>query len=149
MTPDERSVLAVHQGWLDANTTGDVAWLRENLAPEYTMMNTNGSVYRGIDHICALWEYYRRQYHGWHGAGEPLTCESIDPEVQVVGDVGWVAYRLLFAGESAGGQGQGDLAGSFRFEARGTDVLVRRDGRWLIAHGHYSFGAPGGPAGGA
>ncbi|MEZ5101763.1 MAG: nuclear transport factor 2 family protein [Thermoleophilia bacterium] len=148
MSADEQAVLAVHLGWLRANETGDVAWLREHLDPGYTMMNTNGSVYRGPEHLVALWEYYRGMYPGWRGAGAPLVVESVDPEVRVVGDAAWVAYRLIFAGESTGGEGQGDIAGTFRFETRGTDVLVRRDGRWRIAHGHYSFGSPGGPAGG-
>ena len=150
MTSDEQAVLVVHQGWMDANRTGDVGWLREHLAPEYWMANTNGSTYHGIDQICELWEYYRRFYAGWGVVEGPLvTCESRDPVVTVCGDAGWVAYRVRFAGHSVGGRGKGDFgAHDFDVNVRGTDIMRRIDGRWKIVHGHYSIGEPGAPAGG-
>lgn len=149
MTPDEEAVLALHQGWMDANRTGDCGWLRENLAPDYSMANTNGSFYRSSEHLQQLWEYYRKQYGGWGIVeGPPATCESRDVELRVVGDVGWVSYRIRFAGESTGGDGPGDFGEGFDVQARGTDVMERRDGRWVIVHGHYSIGEAGAPAGG-
>lgn len=143
MTPDEQAVLAVHQGWLEANKTGDVPWLRENLAPDYYMINLNGSLYDGLDHICRLWEFYRDHFEGWGTVpGDPIDCESIDPKVRVNGDAAWVMYRLRFVGNAE------LFGGHFDMNARGTDVMERRDGRWLIVHGHYSVGDPGGPEGG-
>jgi ketosteroid isomerase-like protein len=140
---DTEAVLAVHDGWLAANETGDVAWLRENLAPDYFMINLNGALYDGLDHICRLWEYYRTTTAGWGILPGPrATAEVVHRVVRVVGDVGWVAYRFVYRGVAT------DMGGSFELPSRGTDVMERRDGRWLIVHGHYSVGEPGGPEGG-
>src|SRR5262245_46068183 len=110
MTVDEQAALAVHEGWVRANRTGDVGWLRENLDADYWMANTNGSVYRGVDQICELWEYYRTQYAGWGTVpGPEVTCESAESNVWVVGDTAWVAYHGRFAGVSTGGEGKGDF----------------------------------------
>jgi ketosteroid isomerase-like protein len=140
---DAEEVLALHEGWLKANATGDVRWLRENLAQDYFMANLNGSLYDGLDHVCRLWEHYRTTTAGWGLVpGEPASAEVVHRVVRVAGDFAWVVYRLVFRGVAS------DLGGAFELPSRGTDVLERRGGRWLIVHGHYSVGEPGGPESG-
>lgn len=144
MTDDERAAADVSRAWLVANRTGDTGWLRENLGPDYTMHNLNGSDYIGVDHIVSLWEYYSEGMEGWGKLpGDPVQVEMTgEPVVRVSGDMALVSYRGRFKGVSA------DYGGDFDVDFRGTDVLERIDGRWKIQHGHYSPATPGGHAGG-
>jgi ketosteroid isomerase-like protein len=51
-------------------------------------------------------------------------------EAQVRGTVAWVAFRQQLSGETAKGPTQ--------VTGRGTAVLEKRDGRWIIVHLHVS-----------
>ena len=51
-------------------------------------------------------------------------------EAQVRGTIAWVAFRQQIAGDTPGGAAQ--------VTGRGSAVLEKRDGRWIIVHLHVS-----------
>ena len=105
------------------------------------LFNTNGSVYVGVEHWCELWDYYRDHIKGDRRTqGEPPRFESVDPRVTVSGDAAWVLYRLRMIGKLDGEP--------LPEQSRGTEIYERIDGEWVMVHGHWSIGEPGGPAGG-
>jgi DNA phosphorothioation-dependent restriction protein DptG len=86
------------------------------------------------------------QYVGWSAYKEGVkklfaTLESAsfklneDVAVQRRGKVAWVTYT--FAAELRMKDGK-----VTRGEGRGTDVLEKRGGKWMIVHEHVSFPAP-------
>jgi ketosteroid isomerase-like protein len=140
---DEAEVLRMHQDFVTANRTGDTAWCRANMAPGemgITLFNTNGSTYQGVEHWCELWDYYRHHIKGDRVKKEPPLFESVDPVVTVNGDAAWVIYRLRMAGTL-----DEEMLPPM---ARGTEIWRREGDRWVLVHGHWSVGGPGGPAGG-
>jgi ketosteroid isomerase-like protein len=79
--------------------------------------------------------------HGWadyrdhHLAPELKGAEGFEiryfaVEPQVRGDVAWTSFRYDLAMEMSGNQ--------MEMEGRGTAVLERREGQWLIVHLHTS-----------
>lgn len=147
---DEQDVIEVSKQWLEANNRGDTGWLRENLTDDYYMHNANGSHYRGIDHICALWDEYRKAV-SWDGKGEPddFHTEMTEPvEAQVHGDHAFVAYRFKVRVVPVAEGWMTPPGVPMEGLVNATDVLRREDGRWKIVHGHYSLANPGQPAGG-
>jgi len=79
--------------------------------------------------------------HGWadyrdhHLAPELKDAEGFEiryfaVEPQVRGDVSWTSFRYELAMEMSGNQ--------MEIEGRGTAVLERREGRWMIVHLHTS-----------
>jgi ketosteroid isomerase-like protein len=144
MTSDEQAVLDLHLGFVAANRTGDTSFLRAHMAPgkELVWFNLNRSTYLGVDHICRLWEYLSESALRSKGGGGRATCESIDPQVTVVGDVAWVTYRLRFEADF------GPELGQVNQPSRGTEIWRRIDGEWRMAHCHFSDYAAGGWEGG-
>jgi ketosteroid isomerase-like protein len=101
----------------------DLGRWRELVAEDATYWFTDGS-FEGIDAIVAAVQ---------------RTYEAIQDEVYTISDVEWVCasgdsavarYRFRWtgfvAGEKRGGQG------------RGTNAMVKRDGRWQMVHEHLS-----------
>lgn len=79
--------------------------------------------------------------HGWadyrdHHIGPELAelqdfrYRYFDIEPQVRGDVAWAPFRYELSARTA--------EGPIGVEGRGTAVLERRDGRWVIVHLHTS-----------
>jgi DNA phosphorothioation-dependent restriction protein DptG len=58
-----------------------------------------------------------------------------DMVVQRRGKVAWVTYTFITEIRSKDGKTE-------KGEGRGTDVLEKRSGKWLIVHEHVSFPAP-------
>ena len=84
-----------------------------------------------VDHATTHgWPEYRDQHLVPEMESFPeLRYEHTAIEPVVRGDVAWVAFRrLLSSGASGAEPAQG----------RGTAVLERRDGRWVIVHLHMS-----------
>src|SRR5262249_56184335 len=62
MTDDEKTIRDLHARFCEANTTGDVAFLRAHMAPgpdALRWFNLNHSNSLGVDHICELWDFLR------------------------------------------------------------------------------------------
>jgi ketosteroid isomerase-like protein len=141
LNEDEQTVLDVHEEWLIANRTADTDWCRANMTADGVFCNTNGSRYLGAEHWCQLWDEYRAHIKGDRRTqGEPPLLISTDVDVTVEGDVAWVTGRNKFYGKFDGERLPED--------ARTTEIYRRVDGAWKMVHGHWSWGSPGGPAGG-
>lgn len=98
------------------------AWA-ELIAPEATYWFTNGS-HRGKDRVVAAVAH---------------NFDVIKDEIYAITDVEWVTsapdsavvrYRFNWTGTQDGKP----LSGS----GRGTNVMIRRDNRWLMIHEHLS-----------
>lgn len=130
---DEKRVLELHEGFVQANRTGDWTFLEEHMAPGSTLLwyNLNQSNYHGVDHIVDLWKMLKAALQG-----NEAKCVTRDDSVTVVGDMALVTYLLDF---------EADL-GAFGFmkqEARDTEVWQRIDGEWKMIHFHCSNYVPG------
>ena len=91
-TTDEETVLDLHHGFVDANTTGDTSYLRAHMAPGpegFRWYNLNKSVYVGMDHIIRLWDFLVAM-------GGSAECPILEEQVRVNGDVAWVTYIMGF-----------------------------------------------------
>jgi len=133
-TDAENEVLALHRGFLAANQTGDVAFLRAHMAEgrdALTWWNLNQSNYIGMDHICELWEFLS----GLTSGGE-AEAEERDTRIEVCGDAAWVVYGLRFRADF-GPMGVVDQ------DARATEIWHRVDGEWKMKHFHCSNHVPG------
>lgn len=76
------------------------------------------------------WAEYRDEYLKPELARYPdlrYTHTAIEPVVR--GNVAWVAFRRELSSSTAGAE---------PVQGRGTAVLEKRDGRWLIVHLHMS-----------
>jgi ketosteroid isomerase-like protein len=82
------------------------------------------------------WENYRE---GCKKGNEGLESANLkvhdDLAVNHRGNVAWVTYTWTAELHFKGGKVE-------RSEARGTDVLEKRQGKWTIVHEHVSFPAP-------
>lgn len=149
LTPEEREIYDLHVEWLLANRTADTGYCRRRFAADTIQFNTNGSVYRGVEHWCSLWDFYRDKLVGdRRTGGQPPLCTSHDVVVRVVGDVAWVSYRLTSLVRWRSEEYENPWGEAVPALGRGTEVYERRDGRWQMVHGHYSKGEPGHDAGG-
>ena len=61
---------------------------------------------------------------------ENFTYRYYNVEPQVRGDVAWASFRYELATDTP--------SGHVEVEGRGTAILERREGRWLIVHTHTS-----------
>ena len=138
MTPDEQKIRELHEGFLEANSSGDTAFLREHMVdgPDaLTWWNLNQSNYIGVDHIVELWKMLTRG-----SGGKRAKTTPSDERITVNGDSAWVTYGLRFQADF-GALGQVDQG------ARATEIWQRLDGRWRMVHFHCSNHVPGVMAG--
>jgi ketosteroid isomerase-like protein len=122
MTDDEKRIRELHAGFVEANTTGDVAFLRAHMAPgkdTLTWFNLNQSNYVGVDHISELW-----QFLSGVSAGRKAECKVREERVTVTGDAAWIVYARLPRGLRRDGRAQ---------DARCTD-LAAPGGDWRMVH---------------
>jgi ketosteroid isomerase-like protein len=140
---DEEQILQLHLDWVQANRTGDTAWCRANMrsGPDgIRLFNTNGSEYVGVEHWCSLWDIYRTRIKGDRVKKEPPLFESVDPHIEICGDIAWVTSWF---------RAKADVQGKPLPElSRATEIWMRTDDGWKMVHGHWSFGGPGAPANG-
>ena len=137
MSPDEKRIRELHEGFVRANQTGETAFLRTHMAPgpdALTWWNLNQSNYYGVDHICELWDFLREV-----SAGGSAKTAVHDERVTVAGDAAWVVYLLDFEADF------GPL-GRVSQAARCTEVWQRPPGGgddWRMVHFHCSNHVPG------
>ena len=133
-TSDEEKIWELHRGFVQANRTGEVPFLRKHMAPGADMLvwyNLNQSNYIGVDHICELWEMLRAAMGGMEA-----KCEAFDESVTVTGDLALVTYLMHFAADFG-------ALGKFVQDARDTEVWQKQNGEWKMIHFHCSNYVPG------
>jgi ketosteroid isomerase-like protein len=128
----EHELLEQHAEYLKVNAELDATRLRELWSedPRNVFFNLSGHNYQGLEHWLALWEYYRPRLK----AVIPWT--PFDEVARVEGDVGWVTCSRYT-------QLQWVCEGSSPFNedvllSRSTLIYVRKDGKWRVAHAHFS-----------
>ncbi|MFI9551166.1 YybH family protein [Nonomuraea endophytica] len=140
MSDDERRVRELHDGWVTANGSGDVDWLRAHLAgDDFVMWNTLGSNFFGLDGIVELW----KQLIAMAGEAVPqrVVSQAWDERITVGGELAVVSYlcRLTVDFGPRGEEAGGNLDRRYR----ATEVYQRRDGDWKMVHYHGSPHQPG------
>jgi ketosteroid isomerase-like protein len=103
-----------------ATWTADARWFEQNLSDDFVIVTANGLVKTKQDVLKDL-------------AATDFAMEPYEPtevQVRVYGDTGIVTGRVF---QKFVRQEQ-----HYAFEARYTDVYVRRRGRWLLVTSHAS-----------
>ncbi|HVL81640.1 MAG TPA: SgcJ/EcaC family oxidoreductase [Actinomycetota bacterium] len=119
MRGQEREIRAVEDAYDAAWNAGDVASLIACFADDAVLVNPRGE--RAIGHAeiqRQLGAFLEGEARGWLHFSDLMSIWFVTPDVAVVD------------GEARLGSALGGGSVRHRF----TDVLVRRDGRWVIAH---------------
>lgn len=133
MSTDEARVTALHERFIEANTHEDTEWLSQNIHSDITWFNLNKSNYFGDTAILTLWTWL---YDQRPDKTKDATIVVTNRVIQVVGDAALVAYTMSIDydfGEQA----------QFHTGGRGTEVWLRTDGDFKLAHFHCSEHEPG------
>jgi ketosteroid isomerase-like protein len=136
-TTDEDTILELHHGFVEANKTGDWAYLEAHMAPGpegFRWYNLNKSIYVGMDHIVRLWKFLV-------ALGGSAVIPITEEQVHVNGDMALVTYLMQFDADFG-------AMGSVSQATRSTEVWERQDGEWKMVHFHCSEHEPGGWEGG-
>ena len=134
---DEATILELHHGFVQANTSGDTDYLRAHMAPGpegFRWYNLNKSVYVGMDHIIRLRDFLVAM-------GGKAECPIYEEQVFVNGDVAFVTYIMGFDADFG-------PMGVVSQKARSTEIWERQAGEWKMVHFHCSDYEPGGWEGG-
>lgn len=137
---DLETITALHEGWVRANSDGDVEWLRAHVHPDFVMWNTVGSNFFGRDAVVDLWTMLRAMAVD---AGSSVgLSEAWDEGYLIHGDLAVVhclsRLRVDF-GDGEGAEAGGALDQVFRC----TEVYRRGDDGWRMVHYHGSPHTPG------
>ncbi len=137
---DRETILNLHNDWITANLSVDVAYLERAVASgpdEFVMFNNNESNYYGKTGFIDLWKAIAAAIPT---DASPATLDDRDVRVTVVGDVAWVTYLAEFKVDL--GPSFGDAA-EFNGGSRGTEIWRRLEGEWQCVHIHCSPHVPG------
>ncbi len=134
---DYEQIKELHDGFVQANTNANTAYLRAHMAPGpegFRWYNLNKSIYVGMDHICRLWDFLA-------AIGGTAECPILEEQIRINGDMAVVSYVIDFKADF-GPMGKTSMV------ARTTEVWERLDGEWKMIHFHCSEHEPGGWEGG-
>lgn len=128
MTTDEDEIRALVERWATAVHEGDLAAVLADHADDIVMFDVPppDDGVRGIDAYREAWP----PFFAWQASG--ARFDLVELEVTAGPDVGF-AHALLRCGMPD------ELAAHPERRLRLTLGLVRRDGRWVVAHEHHSF----------
>ena len=130
---DDARVTELHEQFIVANTHEDTDWLSAHIHPDVTWFNLNKSNYYGDEAIIELWKWL---YEQRPDKTQDATIVVTERTLKVVGDAAVVAYNMQIDydfGEAA----------QFHAGARATEVWLRLDGDFKLAHFHCSEHEPG------
>ena len=124
-TPDRDAVIAVVEAVAAFSQARNLSAIDTLFAPEEGVHIIEGA---GVNHG---WADYRDNHLGPElESFENFEYRFYSVEPQVRGDVAWSSFRYDLAVDTE--------RGHIDREGRGTAVLEKRDGRWLIVHLHTS-----------
>lgn len=131
---DKEELLALHRGYLDANSKGlDVDALHEVWSenPDCVWFNSTGYTYHGIDDWAKLWNYF--------GPRTEITEPWRSTDVRLIGngEVAAITCERTARGgwKTAGNEPHwtGDV-----WPSRSTEIFTRENGEWKCVHVHIS-----------
>jgi uncharacterized protein (TIGR02246 family) len=122
---DETAIRTLLENWAAAVHRGDLATVLQDHAEDIVMFDVPPPQegVRGIDAYRETWPGFFR----WQASGATFDILSLD--VTAGTDIAF-AYALLRCGTPENDPNQ---------RLRITFGLVKRDGRWVVAHEHHSF----------
>ncbi len=121
---DYDAVVAAHESLVQAYEAADVSAYTALLDPEVELLLFHPKLsdrFVGIDET-------REKLSQMFSRIAPANWLDVHPAVVVEGDVAWYTSHVLVESTSL----------ATPFVGRGTEVWVRRDSRWRLAHGHWS-----------
>ena len=131
---DKQELLALHEGYLDANSNGlDVAALRNlwSADPRCVWFNSTGYTYRGIEDWAKLWDYF--------GPRTEITRPWRSTDVRLIGNREYavITCERTAAGRWKSADAEPHWTGA-DWPSRSTEVFRRENGRWVCVHVHIS-----------
>ena len=136
---DKEALLALHQGYLEANSRGlDVDLLRKVWSNhlDCVWFNSTGYTYHGIDDWAKLWDYF--------GPRTEITKPWRSFDVRLIGNSD---YSVITCERTAAGRWKSDEAEPHwtgdEWPSRSTEVFRRENGRWICVHVHISTRSTG------
>lgn len=130
----EASYAGLHDTYLDVRgVDGLIDAVRRCWASLWTSRATGYRHRNGVDHFEA--EYFGedvRKYFEFIGPQFVGLMEASDIQVWVKGETGFVVLKQHYQGKDQEGN-------DFHWVMRQTDGVVKVDGKWRIAHTHYSW----------
>ncbi len=132
MEPAPELVMLI-QEYYRASARGDTAFLAEFVARDagtIVIGTDDAEWWEGGDHIVTTWS------EAWQSRGGLPVVQS-EPRAFRAGDVGWIVDRAAW-------QLPNGRIAPFRLSA----VVRHENGRWLLAHAHFSVGVPNDALGG-
>lgn len=124
--PAVDELVHLHRLWSDANVTGDMTFFDEHMHGDVVLFSGDGGVHRGLREARSEWAFVQEEF-GYRG----IDMTTSDVDVRVHGDGGWVLYEFRLRFEMSGEDHE--------IRGRGTELYERRDGRWRMAAGHWSW----------
>ena len=67
----------------------------------------------------------------WVSNSDNIHTEMLDPVVTIEGNIAWITYIW-----SDNGTANGE---TFATKGKSTRIFVKKDGKWLCIHGHYTL----------
>ena len=126
LVDDDAAIRRIHELWIETQQSWDIEPCLEHLEPEIIVFAGDGSVFRGRDHLVAEWALIRDAAEGrWN-------LEISDRTEWRSGDSAWIVYEFHL-------RGPGFFGERFDQRGRGTELYRKRDGRWRMAVGHWSW----------
>ena len=116
MSPVEKQLAELNQGYVRAAQHADVAWYREHLSEDYLCSTVDGA-------ISDKEGFLARISRGAGGA----TYASVDPVIRILGDVALIHSGFHYR-KPDGAEGRG----------RYTDIWALREGKWLCVSAHFN-----------
>jgi uncharacterized protein (TIGR02246 family) len=124
-TGDETEVFRLHRMWVDANRRWDLDDFLPHMEEDVLCFAGDGSVLRGREQLVSEWRLLGDIIEGeWQ-------METTEVQLEVFTEAAWLVYEFHL---------RGTLAGSpFDQRGRATELYRKRDGRWRMAVGHFSW----------
>ncbi len=116
MSPTEKQLAELNDGYVRAAQDADVAWYREHLSEDYLCSTVDGA-------ISDKEQFLRRIGGGPVGS----RYAAVDTRIRILGDMALIHSGFAYT-KPDGGAGRG----------RYTDIWILRQGRWLCVSAHFN-----------
>jgi ketosteroid isomerase-like protein len=124
-TADETEVFRLHRMWVDANQTWNIDDFVPHMEEDVACFAGDGSVLRGRDHLVREWRTLGEMIE------DEFDMETSEVQLEVFSEAAWLVYEFHLRGYL-------DKA-PFDQRGRATELYRKRDGRWRMAVGHFSW----------
>lgn len=131
---DKEQLLALHKGYLEANSIGlNVEALRKvwSADPHCVWFNSTGYTYKGIEDWAKLWAFF--------GPRTEITKPWQSTDVRLIGnsDFAVITCERTAAGSWKSDDGEPHWTGA-DWPSRSTEAFRRENGKWICVHVHIS-----------